>query len=105
MHFEREPARQGFELLRRAVRLDPDFARGWLVLGWIAWLIIQEKWTDDLERFRELEREAFLKAAGLDPRDPFALMELALLRGRDGDLAGAGNALERALDLGKNQAD
>jgi TolB-like protein len=104
-HFERASALRGHALLRRAVELDPKFARARLVLGWITWLILQEKWTEDLEAFRALEREAFLMAARLDPRDPFALMELALLRGRDGDLAGARDALERALDLGKNQAD
>lgn len=104
-HFERASALRGHALLQRAVELDPKFARARLVLGWITWLILQEKWTEDLEAFRALERAAFLAAARLDPRDPFALMELALLRGRDGDLAGARDALERALDLGKNQAD
>jgi len=103
--FEEEHALHGLELLQRAVQLDPGFARAWLVLAWIAWLIIQEKWTDDLEALRTLEREAFIKAASLDPRDPFALMELALMRGSGGDSAGASDALERALDLGKNQAD
>ena len=105
MRFERKSALRGFELLRRAVELDPDFARAWLVLGWIAWLIVQEKWTDDLDGYRALEREAFIKAAALDPFDPFALMELAAVRIDDGDLVGARDALERALDLGKNQAD
>jgi tetratricopeptide (TPR) repeat protein len=87
------------------VELDPEFARGWLVLAWIAWLIVQEGWVDDTGSYRELEREAFIKAATLDPLDPFALMELATVRAGDADLAGAGDALERALDLGKNQAD
>ena len=36
---------------------------------------------------------------------PFALMELAVVRAVDGDIIGAGDALERALDLGRNQAD
>jgi TolB-like protein len=103
--FERKSALRGFELLRRAVELDPDFARAWLVLAWIAWLIVQEKWTDDIEGYRALQRDAFIQAAALDPLDPFALMELAAVRIDDGDLTGAIDALERALDLGKNQAD
>jgi len=105
MRFEKESALRGFALLRRAVRLDPDFARAWLVLAWLSWLIVQEKWADDVECYRTQEREAFTKAAELDPLDPFALMELALIRGRDGDLAGARDLLERTLDLGRNQAD
>ena len=103
--FDKRSALRGFELLQRAVELDPDFARAWLVLAWISWLIVQEKWVDDIESYRTLEREAFIRAATLDPLDPFALMELAAVRAGDGDIAGATDALERALDLGKNQAD
>jgi TolB-like protein len=103
--FEKQSALRGFELLQRAVKLDPDFARAWLVLAWICWLIVQEKWVDDIERYRDLEREAFAKAATLDPLDPFALMELAAVRAGGDDIAGASDALERALDLGRNQAD
>jgi len=103
--FEKQNALRGFELLQRAVELDPGFARAWLVLGWIAWLIVQEKWVDDIEGYRALQREAFTKAAALDPLDTFALMELAAVRSGDGDSTGASDALERALDLGRNQAD
>lgn len=103
--FEKQNALRGFELLQRAVELDPGFARAWLVLGWIAWLIVQEKWVDDIEGYRALQREAFTNAAALDPLDTFALMELAAVRSGDGDSTGASDALERALDLGRNQAD
>ncbi|HUE46696.1 MAG TPA: hypothetical protein VMO81_10615, partial [Aestuariivirgaceae bacterium] len=47
----------------------------------------------------------YVKAARLDPRDPFAILELAMVRAVDGDLVDARNGLERAVDLGRNQAD
>ena len=104
-HFEKESTLRGFEMLQRAVELDPDFARAWLALAWTCWQTGLEKWADDLQSYWELERKAFLKAASLDPLDPFALMELASVRAKDGDIIGASDALERALDLRRNQAD
>ena len=103
--FDKQSALRGFELLQRAVELDPDFARAWLVLGWMCCQIVWEDWHDDKQRYWELEHKAFTKAATLDPLDPFALMELASVRAINDDIAGTSDALERALDLGRNQAD
>ena len=103
--YEREKTLRGFELIQRAVERDPDFARGWLVLGWLCWQIVLEHWAGDLSAYRELEREAFTKAASLDPLDPFALLELGTVRRSNGDVVGCRDALERAVDLGRNQAD
>jgi len=89
----------------KVVELDPDFARAWLVLGWMCWQIVMEDWQDDTELYWAFSREAFTRAAALDPLDPIALMELASVRATGGDITGAGDALERALDLGRNQAD
>lgn len=103
--FEKQSTLRAFDLLQRAVELDPTLARAWLVLAWTCWQIVQEKWADDTETYRELEREAFLKAVALDPLDSLAVMELAAVRTIDGDAGGARDALERALDLGRNQSD
>jgi TolB-like protein/Tfp pilus assembly protein PilF len=103
--FEKDSTLRAFELARRAVELDPDYARAWLVLAWTCWQIKLEKWADDSRSYWELEREAFIKAATLDPLDPFAILELAAVRASDGDITGARDALERALDLGRNQAE
>ena len=103
--FEKQSAVNGFELLQRAVQLEPDFARAWLVLGWLCWQIVVENWVDDTHGYWELVLESFTKAAKLDPLDPVILMELAAVRAIDGDDAGARDAIERALDLGRNQAD
>ena len=103
--FDRQSAFRGIELLQRAVKLDPEFARAWLVLGWMYWQIAVEGWASDARQYLELVREAYTKAATLDPLDPFAVMELAAVRAIDADVTGASDALERALDLGKNRAD
>ena len=103
--FEKQSALRGFELLERAVQLEPDFARAWLVLGWLCWQIVVDNWADNTQSYWELVLHAFAKAAKLDPLDPVILMELAAVRAIDGDLAGTRDAIERALDLGRNQAD
>jgi TolB-like protein len=103
--FEQQSSLRAFELAQRAVELDPNYARAWLVRGWTCWQILVEKWAADSQDYSELWRESFVKAATLDPLDPFALMEVAAVRASDGDITGASDALERALDLGRNQAD
>ncbi len=103
--FEKQSALRGYELLTQAVELDPDFARAWLVLGWTCWQIVMEDWQDDTELYWAFSCEAFTRAAALDPLDPFALMESASVRAINDDIVGTSDALERALDLGRNQAD
>jgi TolB-like protein len=102
---QKESTIEAFALLQRALALDARLARAWLVLGWACYQIWSERWTDDPQRYVALELEAYVKAARLDPRDPFAIMELAMVRAVDGDLDGARDGLERAVDLGRNQAD
>lgn len=102
---QKESTLEAFALLRRALQLDPKLARAWLVLGWSCHQIWSERWTDDPQFYATMELEAYVKSATLDPRDPFAVMELAMVRSVDGDLVGARDGLERAVDLGRNQAD
>jgi adenylate cyclase len=102
---QKESTLEAFELLRRAVKLDAKLARAWLILGWTCYQIRSEGWAEDRQRFARMEREAYITAARLDPRDPFAVMEQAAVRAVDGDLGGAFDGFERAVDLGSNQAD
>jgi TolB-like protein len=102
---QKESTIEAFALLQRALALDAKLARGWLILGWACYQIWSERWTDDPQRYATMELDAYVKAARLDPRDSFAIMELAMVRAVDGDLVGARDGLERAIDLGWNQAD
>jgi TolB-like protein len=103
--FDRASVMQARTLIERAVELDPDFARGWLVVGWIAWQLAMEKWDSDPEAWRRRMCESYCKAAALDPRDPTVLMELSAARAIMGDEIGAREALERSLDLGGHHAE
>jgi TolB-like protein len=103
---QKESTLEAFTLLQRALSLDPKFARAWLILGWASHQIWSERWTDDPRYFADMELEAYVKAARFDPRDPFAILEqAAMVRAIAGDLVGARDDLERAVDLGRNQAD
>lgn len=104
-HFEKQDTLKAFKLAQQAIEFDPTYARSWLVLGWTCWQIILEQWVVDTTPYMALWREAFVKAAALDPLDPFTMAELAAVRAADGDTLGARDALERALDIGENQAD
>ena len=63
-HFEKESTLQAFQLARRAVELDPGYARAWLVLGWTCWQIALEKWADDLENYVSLGPRGFHQGRG-----------------------------------------
>jgi TolB-like protein len=103
--FEKQSTTKALELAQRAVQLDPAYARAWLVVGWTCWQLSLEKNADDPTDYSEQAREAFRRAAALDPLDPYAIMELAAVRAGDGDTNGARNAMERTLDLGRNQPE
>jgi len=103
--FEKRSTTKALELAQRAVELDPTYARAWLVVGWACWQLSLEKSAYDPTDYFEKTREAFRKAASLDPLDPYAIMELAAVRAGEGDIKGARNALERSLDLGRNQPE
>lgn len=105
--FRREGTVRALQLAERAVTLDPEFARGWLVLGWVCWQIAMEGWCKEsmATEFRVRSLEAYERAAKLDPLDAVAQMELAAVMAVRGHSAAARTALERALDLGHRQAD
>lgn len=105
--FRREGTVRALSLAELAVKRDPDFARGWLVLGWVCWQMAMEGWCESSEavKFRSRSLEAYERAATLDPLDAVAQMELSAVMAVRGHLAAARAALERALDLGRRQAD
>jgi TolB-like protein len=105
MPHDKEHTLECIEVLKRATQLDPLFARSWTVLGWACDHAVTGGWAEDPVAISALRREAILKAAELDPRDPIALAELGTLRAEEGDVDGASEAFERALELGRNHAD
>ncbi len=104
-HFDQVDTLKAIELVEQALEIDAEFARAWLVLGWLSWQVVVENWSGDVERYKQTWIASHEKAATLDSLDPFAQMEFAAIRALQGDEASAKDALERALDLGRNQAD
>jgi TolB-like protein len=102
---DRDGTIRSIDLLKAALAADPHLSRAWTVLRWAYANLADNGWTDDVEGTRVLQRGAALKAAELDPGDSLALMGLAQQRIREGNLIGAGEAVERALVLGASHAD
>ncbi len=97
--------RKAIKFLEKSIELDPMFARAWITLAFAFMHSIIAGWTSEPAELSARYRLAVLNAAKLDPRDPFVLKELCVLRASDGDIEGACAALERALDIGGNNAD
>ncbi len=102
---DKENTLEAIQVLERAIEMDPLFARTWTVLGWACEHAVTAGWTENPSIMAARRRTAVLKAAELDPRDPIALEELGALRAEEGDIGGAREAFERALELGRNHAD
>jgi tetratricopeptide (TPR) repeat protein len=102
---DREGTLKAIDLEEAALRADPEFSRAWTVLGWALGTAAANDWIADVAAARARQSEAVRKAAELDPGDGIAMLELGALRGREGDIAGATVALERALIVGANHAD
>lgn len=103
--FQRENTLDALQLIEKALRIDPEYAQAWLVLGWICWQIGMEGWCDDAEAFRARSLDAYIRAAGLNPKHAVAQMELSAAKAVLGEEAASRAAIERALDLGADQPD
>jgi TolB-like protein/Flp pilus assembly protein TadD len=93
------------ELYRRALALDPNFARA---LGGVALTHAADyrnRWTPDPEVSLASAREAAQAAARLDPGLPEVLWVQAYVHVREGDHESALQLLDRALELDPSFAD
>ncbi|MBZ9605463.1 tetratricopeptide repeat protein [Phyllobacterium sp. KW56] len=91
--------------LSRAVELDPNFARAWMMLGLAHAVEACYAFSPDSATSIKLWRECMETAVMLDPTDPMTRLFLGDLRGIDGDLSGAAEEHDRALALAPNNAD
>ncbi len=87
-------------LLRRAIELDPNFARAWE--GLAATEIVSDDWIfDDGIDHEPFAKEAALRALELNPELSIARAVLGLVAGRGGDYLGALDYLEAAVEKDK----
>lgn len=108
VHHERfwdeENVRHGIEHGRRAVSIDPGYARAWLVLYFLYVRACQlPGW--DFAATHALSDAAIMHAYQLDPRDPKILCEAAYSAALEGRIEQGRSMIVRAADLGQNQAD
>jgi TolB-like protein/class 3 adenylate cyclase len=96
---------EAIRLFSRAVELDPGFARGWTMLGLACNIAATSGFVDDPAATNRMFVEDVKKAAALDPFDAFTQALLGGVRALEGDLKGAEVALDRALELGPNDAN
>ena len=103
--FTKEANAKATELCRKAIELDPRYAKAISRLAFVHAKDYQYRWSKDPEASMELALELAHKAAALAPDDYFShwtLGYLYLLQ-RDFDLSGA--AYERARTLNPNDAE
>jgi DNA-binding winged helix-turn-helix (wHTH) protein/tetratricopeptide (TPR) repeat protein len=95
----------GLRHIERSLELEPENARGWLLLWHILerpFILLGEPFTESVS---SRCRSALTRAFQTDPDDPLILVNVCGERARNGDFGGAAVALERAAQIGWNQAD
>jgi TolB-like protein/class 3 adenylate cyclase len=102
--FTKEGVSNSQELFRRALEIDPDYARAHYGLaqtygmeadfGWRPWQEAMNDWRDSIS-----------KAVALDPYDSGARSEFAFYYQRSGDMRNSLAQLDEALELNPNDAD
>jgi TolB-like protein len=91
-------------LFRRAVDLDPNFARAHAGLSFLHFQTAFLRHTDDLAGEIALARSCAARGLELDPLDPFVLFTMGRSYWLDGDLEGGLAWLERATSVSPNYA-
>ena len=91
---ENEEARQ---LLDRAIRLEPTYAKAHAIMSWAVWWAAYNYWTSDEPQEYTRARQHAEKALALDPNEPWARLVLGLFLSTHGDHGRAFHELEAAL--------
>jgi adenylate cyclase len=90
---------QGVELLRRAVAMEPGYARAHALLGWGLWWSAHCHWFEDSHERHRLAAAHANEAVALDPNDPWARMVSGLCLSSAAQHERALGELQKALDL------
>lgn len=91
------------DLLRRAIRLDPSYARAHAILSWAIWWETFCYWRPREEGFREME-ECAKRALALDPTEPWARMVFGFNLSTAGHHDRALEQMRGALDMNPSWA-
>ncbi len=98
-----EPLRQAKELFEQAIAIDPDYAPAYASLATALYFQAQNS-NVDVTVVRAQAEAALDRALAIDPGNAEALASLGLLRGFQGRIDEARDALERAIIRNPNHA-
>jgi len=101
--FDADSSRRGLELSKKAIELDPNFARGYALLATTTVTVGWFECDNSQSHLNEVLRIA-KTGISLDPQDSFCHWALGLVHIRRGELELARDALERALRLNPHDA-
>jgi len=96
--------REAIRLLRKSVRLDPDYARAHALLAWCLTQEIVYFWSPDPGQDRDLAYQAIEAAIPCIDDDPTAMAAIGAALSQCGDQGRAAEWLDRALELDPNNA-
>ena len=104
LFIKREQLSESIRLFRKAVELDPEFARAWAGLAAVEAIIYDYVFDDGIDHF-PLAKEAAEIAISLNPESPLALAVLGSLKTDwEFDLLGAAEYYDAALEKDPNIA-
>ncbi|MEE9380007.1 MAG: winged helix-turn-helix domain-containing protein [Hyphomonadaceae bacterium] len=102
--FTREENDQAAGLFRKAVALEPNFARAHAALSSTEYYNARTHYTDEFESSSKRCREHAEKSVAIDPLDPFANYAMGRSYTAIGDLETSTSWYDRTLDLRPNYA-
>jgi len=92
-----------FTLIDQALKIDPAFARAWIMLG--SCHAFSMRWSDNWDKTHALYVAALRRAVELDPLDADAHAGLGMALALGGDLKQGEMEFDKAMSLNPNSAD
>ncbi|MGF9758271.1 adenylate/guanylate cyclase domain-containing protein [Microvirga sp. 0TCS3.31] len=93
----RQESDEARSLLKRAISIEPTYARAHAILGWAVWWAGYNYWLPDEQEGRAEAQKHAEQALALDASEPWARMMLGLCLSADGQHERALSELEAAL--------
>jgi tetratricopeptide (TPR) repeat protein len=103
--FTSEDNQKALELLSKAIKLDPGFARAYVGLAMTHGVAVENGWTSSYPNSLDAMVKALRKALALDPTDGQAHLALAMYYSYVGGFEQGLAETEKAVSLNPNDAD
>jgi len=101
----RENINQAHDLVKKALKIDPDYSYAWTILGWLHWQEAFLYWTDSIDGALDEADEAAQKALEFTPQSADAwILRGAILQLR-GETDRAVSACQKAVSIAPGNAE